>query len=596
MATQPGLARADRAARPRAVSSSMSHEPARPTYLALEPSGALIFLHEPAGAATHVGTAVLLCPPFGWEEVCSSRSLRDAATALARAGHPTARLTLPGTADGAGGPRDDDLLRRWIEAVGAAASWLRERTSASRCVAFGLGLGGMLAYLAAREQHAIDDLALWAVPDLGRTLLREAKSVSNVIASDFSEDQGRGTAADGDEELVGYLMTGETQRALSALQLSALPLPHCDRRRVLLLSRGAMPVDGRLHDSLEQHGAEVTVVRTTDYYDLMVKPELSSMPVATVAQVLGWLACTPAALQSRSPLERRTSPRVRETPELEVAGGVVETPLGCSSSRGDVFGILSRDPSGGPAPVALLLLSSGALPHTGPNRAWVEMSRRWAARGIPTVRLDLAGIGDAGGDDPELVTDESTYESWRIDDLRRVLDQLQTAGIAERFVLGGLCSGANISLQGALADSRVCGALLINLFLVTWSAALINERIRRAGLSDGLLNAGVPGLDSSAVRRQVSEAIAAFDRLHERDTEILLLFGDQEALSQEFVCHGLRDQLDRWPNLRLERIPSRDQMFRAQWLQRHVHECVNEALERLLARLPMGAGSVVVGT
>ena len=86
-------------------------------------------------------------------------------------------------------------------------------------------------------------------------------------------------------------------------------------------------------------------------------------------------------------------------------------------------------------------------------------------------------------------------------------------------MLGGLCSGANVSLQGALADSRVCGALLINLFLVTWSGAVINERIRRAGLSDGLLTADVPGLDSSAVRRQVSEAIAAFDRLRERDTE-----------------------------------------------------------------------------
>jgi hypothetical protein len=567
----------------------------RPTYLALEPSGTVTFLHKPNGTATGVGTAVLLCPPFGWEEVCSSRSLRGAATVLARAGHPTARLTLPGTADGASGPRDDDLLQQWIEAVGAAASWLCERTNASRCLAFGIGLGGMLAYLAAREHDAIDDLALWAVPDLGRTLLREAKSVSRVIASDFPEDQVRATAAEGDLELVGYLMTADTQRALSVLQLSALPLPRCDRRRVLLLSRGATPVDRRLQDSLERDGAEVAVVRTTDYYDLMVKPELSSMPKATVAHVLGWLAGMPAP-KSRSPLEHRTPPRVRETPKLEVAGGVVETSLCCSGSHGDAFGILSRDPSVRPAPLALLLLSSGALPHTGPNRAWVEMSRRWAARGIPTVRLDLAGIGEAGGEDPELVTDESTYESWRIDDLRRVLDELQAAGIAERFVLGGLCSGANTSLQGALADSRVCGVLLINLFLVTWSAELIAERVRRAGLSDGLASAGVLGLDSCAVRRQASEAIAAFDRLRERDTEILMLFGDQEALAQELGWHGLLDQLDRWPNLRLERIPSRDQMFRAQWLQRHVHECVNEALERVLARLPMGAGSVVVGT
>ena len=89
-------------------------------------------------------------------------------------------------------------MRQWIEAVGAAATWLRERTDASRCLAFGIGLGGMLAYLAAREHDAIDDLALWAVPDRGRTLLREAKSLSKVIASDFPEDQGREPAAAGD--------------------------------------------------------------------------------------------------------------------------------------------------------------------------------------------------------------------------------------------------------------------------------------------------------------------------------------------------------------------------------------------------------------
>jgi alpha-beta hydrolase superfamily lysophospholipase len=561
----------------------------RPTYLGLEPSGTLTFLHEPCGAAAGVGTAVLLCPPFGWEEVCCSRSLRGAATLLARAGHPTARLTLPGTADGAGGPRDGDLVRRWIDAVAAAAAWLRERTDASRCLAFGIGLGGMLAYLAAREHDAIDDLALWAVPDRGRTLLHEGKSLSKVIASDFREDRGRDPAAAGDLDLIGYLMTAETQAALSALELSALALPDCGRRRVLLLSRGALPVDQALQDSLEGQGAEVAVRRTTDYYALMVKPEQSQTPEATVVQVVDWLAQGPAAAESRSALGRRTPPRVRETSELEVAGGVVESPLGYSGSHGEVFGIVSRDPTAGPAPLALLLLGAGALPHTGPNRAWVEVGRRWAARGIPTVRLDLAGIGEAGSEDPEVLTDDSMHESWRIDDVRGVLDQLQAAGTAERFVLGGLCSGANCSLHGALADSRVCGLLLINLFVVTWSGELITERSRRAAIADGLPNAGIHSLDCSAERRQGADAIAAFDQLRERGTEVLLLFGEQEALYQEFARQGLLDQLDRWPNLRLERIPSRDQMFRAQWLQRHVHERVDEALERMLARLPAGA-------
>jgi hypothetical protein len=549
----------------------------QPIYLGLDPFGTLTFLHQAAGTAGGVGTAVLLCPPFGWDEVCCSRALRGAAAMLARAGHPTARLTLPGTADAAGGPRDADLLHLWTRAVGGAAAWLRERTKASRCVAFGIGLGGVLAYLAACEYDAIDDLVLWAVPDQGRTLLREGTSLSKVVAADFPEDQVRDTGAPGDLELIGYLMTAETHAALSALQLSELTIPGCEHRRVLLLSRGAVPVDQQLQSSLEYQGAAVNALRATDYYGLMVKPELSRTPEKTITHVLAWLG-QPAAAESRPRLQSQPLSRVRETPELTVVGGLIERPLHCRGSRGHVFGILSRDPAAGPAPIGLLLLSSGALPHTGPNRAWV---------------LDLAGIGEAGGEDPELASDESTYEPWRVDDVRRVLDQLDAAGIADRFVLAGLCSGANCSLQGALADDRVCGALLINLFLVTWSAELIADRAQRSGVGDSLSTAGVRGLDSPAVRRQVAGAVAAFDRLRERSTEVLLLFGEQEALYHEFSSTGLFDHLDRWPNVRLERIPSRDQMFRAQWLQRHVHERVDEALEHILAGLSAGGSRLI---
>lgn len=562
----------------------------RPIFLELDRSKTLTFLHEPADQPTDVETSVLVCPPFGWEDVCCGRTLRGVAATLARAGYPTARLTLPGTADGSGGPREVDLLDVWIDAVGAAAEWLCQRTQSSRCVAFGIGLGGMLAYLAAQHHGAIDDLVLWAVPDQGRALLLESRSLSKVIASDYPEDQARNPAAAGDLELIGYLMTSETQAALSELQLSALALPDCQRRRVLLVSRGAVRVDRPLHDSLERQGAEVEVLHTTDYYGLMVKPEQSQPPAATVAHLLGWLAQGPAVQASRPTCKRGTPPPVREIPELELSDGLVESPFGCSGNRGNVFGVVSHNPAAGPATLALLLVGAGALPHPGPNRAWVEIARRWAARGIPTVRLDLAGIGEAGGDDPELVSDESTYESWRVDNVRRVLDQLQAAGVAERFVLGGLCSGANCSLQGALADPRVCGLLLINLFLVTWSSELIAERSRRAMAGNGLPHAAVGDTGSSAERRQLSDAIAAFDQLRERGTDVLLLFGQQEALYEEFAHHGLLERLERWPNMRLERIPSRDQMFRAQWLQRYVHERLDGALERMLVRAGASAG------
>ena len=351
----------------------------------------------------------------------------------------------------------------------------------------------MLAYLAAREYDAIDDLALWAVPDRGRTLLREGKSLSKVIASDFPEDQGRDPAAAGDLELIGYLMTAETQAALSrAAAERARHSPVATGAGCCCSAAAPIRVDQRLQDSLERQGAEVAVLRTTDYYALMVKPEQSQTPEATVAPRAGVAGARARGGRVQVGAASAGRPRgcARHPSSRSLAGwsrvrsAAPAATASCSGSSPATRRPVRR-------PLALLLLSSGALPHTGPNRAWVEVARRWAARGIPTVRLDLAGIGEAGGEDPELMSDESPYESWRVDDVRAVLDQLQAAGIAERFVLGGLCSGANCSLQGALADSRVCGVLLINLFLVTWSGELIAERIRRAAIADGLPIAGV---------------------------------------------------------------------------------------------------------
>ncbi len=582
----------------------------QPTYLT-EPAGTLAFFHAPDGVATDVGTAVLLCPPFGWEEACCYRSLRGTATLLARAGYPTARLTLPGTADGAGGPRDGDLLRQWIDAVGAGATWLRRRTGARRCVAFGIGMGGMLAYLAAGKQAPIDDLVLWGVPDRGRTLLVQSKALSRVIASEFPEDQHEDVAGEGGLQLFGYLMSPETEAALSGVQLSALPLPYGEQHRVLLLSAGALPVDQRLQNGIEAAGAEVTVLRTTDYHALMANPQLSKTPKATVAQVVEWLARPPEGAARGASRPLRSTERVQEALELAVDGTVVETPFSAPGRHGELFGILSRDNSASPAPLALLMLGAGALPHTGPNRAWVELGRRWAARGVPAVRLDQAGIGEAGGEDPELLSDDSIHEPWRIDDVRTVLDQLQAEGVAERFVLGGLCSGAHCSLRTALADSRVRGLLLINLFAVRWSGELVDERRRRAAIAAGLPDARTHRLDRelvakvrhvrpdrawrlwrrSAERRQLADAITAFDQLRELDTETLLLFGREEPLYEQFARQGLLDQLDRWPNVRLERIPSREHMFRAPWLQRHVHERLDEALVQMLARFPQEAAS-----
>ena len=174
-------------------------------------------LHEPEAGATG-DTAVLLCPPFGWQQDCAYRGLRAWATELARAGYPAARVTLPSAGDSAGTPRDGGRLDAWTAAVGDSARWLRRTTGATRVVAIGIGLGGMVCYRTAAAGAVIDELVLWAVPAGGRALLREMRGHHQIVAAAFPDDI-REDPDDSDLELIGYTMTEETAGALGDLRL-----------------------------------------------------------------------------------------------------------------------------------------------------------------------------------------------------------------------------------------------------------------------------------------------------------------------------------------------------------------------------------------
>ena len=69
----------------------------RAVYVPTEPDATFGFLHPASGEGD--GAAVLICPPFGWEDFCSYRSRRTWADALAAAGHPALRIDLPATGD-----------------------------------------------------------------------------------------------------------------------------------------------------------------------------------------------------------------------------------------------------------------------------------------------------------------------------------------------------------------------------------------------------------------------------------------------------------------------------------------------------------------
>jgi pimeloyl-ACP methyl ester carboxylesterase len=123
-----------------------------------------------------------------------------------------------------------------------------------------------------------------------------------------------------------------------------------------------------------------------------------------------------------------------------------------------LVGIASEPASGvDPTRPALVILNSGLLPRVGPGRSAVTATRRAAERGLVGVRFDLSGVGDS---DPR--RDTSSFEDRWIGDTRAMLDHLQTTRGLSRFVLMGLCSGADTSFQVAVRDERVVGLVLLD--------------------------------------------------------------------------------------------------------------------------------------
>lgn len=114
------------------------------------------------------------------------------------------------------------------------------------------------------------------------------------------------------------------------------------------------------------------------------------------------------------------------------------------------LGVLHEGAAG--ASVCVVLLNAGAMHRVGPFRLYVALARDLAQRGFPVLRLDQPGVGDAIG---------SASQS-PVDLLRQVLDRLQSSTGCSRFVVGGICSAADLGWRLALRDPRVAGLLLFD--------------------------------------------------------------------------------------------------------------------------------------
>lgn len=562
-------------------------------YLDLHGEPVLALYDPPAALPARV--AVLICPPWGWDEVASYRSRRGWAESLAAAGHPTLRIDLPGTGDSGGGPGSGGLLGRWVEAIGLAAGWLRGEAGGAGLALLGIGLGGLLAEEALDRGLVAEELVVWGAPPDGRQFAREARAFAAMQAGRPADAGGLpGALPKGWVEAAGFVLSQDTLAALRRLSPTGVPASG----RALLIGRDGV-VDAAGAERLAAAGVQVTQDPGEGWGEFVAHPETTVMPAGVEAVVRGWLGrgTAPAAADVAV-----AAPQVTSQASFGAgANAFTEGPVRIPGSFGDAFGILTTpaDPPTAPTHCAVFL-NAGAMRHIGPNRLWTEAARELAASGVPSLRVDLESIGEADGDPARRANIGDFYDSGFVAQVVGALDWLEGQRVAPSFRLVGLCAGAYWAFRAGLGDERIETEVLLNSGALVWHPGILEERdsrrfgrflqrrwwrmlVRREIKASSALR--LIRLIPAALRRLAGRLVGRKGvpggsrieaDLHSLPAQlrVAIAFSGSEPLREELEALGILDRLAAWPGVRVSELPGADHTLRSTASQRVARELI----------------------
>ena len=151
--------------------------------------------------------------------------------------------------------------------------------------------------------------------------------------------------------------------------------------------------------------------------------------------------------------------------------------------------------------LAFMILNAGVLHRVGPHRLHVVLAWHIASSGVASLRLDLGGIGDS-----ITTSDAGTFRETAIADTRAAMTGLTGAIGAERFVLFGVCSGADNSIATALVDDRVAGIVVVD--PATYPTARSQFRFLRARIAEHGGPRAALGWGVRTAQRRIRDAVA----------------------------------------------------------------------------------------
>lgn len=128
-----------------------------------------------------------------------------------------------------------------------------------------------------------------------------------------------------------------------------------------------------------------------------------------------------------------------------------------------LIGILTL-PENRVSEVSVVFSNVGLGHRIGPFRWYVDLARDLAKSGIPSLRFDIAGLGDS-----PLNNDSLSEQDRAVAQTILACDYLKETTQSSQFVLLGLCTGADRAHRSALTDERICGIVCLDGYAYTTS-------------------------------------------------------------------------------------------------------------------------------
>jgi alpha-beta hydrolase superfamily lysophospholipase len=501
------------------------------------------------------GDGVVLVSPLGLDATRSHWSYRHLAERLAKAGFAVLRFDWQGTGDSAGDDHEPHRVATWVKDLHLAIDQLKLRSGVGRPALVGLRAGAAFAAHVAAERDDIGALALWMPSPSGAAWVADMAKLHKLYLKIVPQTDA---PEPGGEELLGSFASNETIADLARIDLSALarrPAP-----RVLVLEDGALRGGAELRERLTGLGAEVDWRRGSGQKFLFTVPHKTTLPDESINAIVDWLAGLPPTRSAPPAL----LPPVTPFDERPVRFGAGERVFGIFVPPGE------RPP---PERPAIILLPAGAVNRSGPHRLYVTMARRWAAMGFHVLRVDLSGIGDTPA--PPGTTESLVYPRDGLSDIGAAMDFVQQETGASRFIVAGLCSGADFTFQVGKRGGALAGAIMMN------PRTFLELNLGRVE--------GPPVSTPDALRASEEESLrvtAGFKQISDHGLDALLIvsqpdpgidFVDRHATAAMRAAEGL-------PGFRRVNVPGTDHTFTTIASQRAVLEITSaQYLARHLA-------------